>query len=262
MNHVEIQTGAVFGSRTGTGSKVEIDGQDILNGIRGFTVCARVGQITAVEIDMPVLKATTVSGEAYVFLIPETVAALVALGWTPPEQPFDHDHTKRYDPPTRQEPAMPTLARVARHIEQLLAADIGHADRIRELLPAAAEPVVDDVIAQLLAADPANADRIRELLPPQEPIEEDTPKVEPEPVAAEPAPEPTPAEPAAVDEPGIPVEPTAPVAKPPRKRATKTAAAAVVQAEPDKIDVSTFDQEPGSVTVNGQIPAGTTEPQA
>jgi hypothetical protein len=32
---------------------------------------------------------------------------------------------------------MPTFARVARHIEQLIAADPANADRIRELLPEA-----------------------------------------------------------------------------------------------------------------------------
>lgn len=130
---------------------------------------------------------------------------------------------------------MPTFARVARRIEQLLDADPSHAHRIRAMLPEPAPVPVEALIRTLLDADPANADVIRAMLPEQPPV-----------VVAEPE------APAAVEP-----EPAAEAAPAPRKRAAKKAA--TTGDAPERLDVSTLGQEPGTVMVDGAPP---TVPQA
>lgn len=99
---------------------------------------------------------------------------------------------------------MPTLARVLRHIEQLLADDPSHADTIRAALPKPAKRPPKTAIVGTGA-----------------------------PAVIEPAP-----------------------ITPPVDQADTAASA------PEQLDASTLGQEPGTILVDGEPPADTTEPPA
>ncbi|MGW3808840.1 hypothetical protein [Micromonospora sp. NPDC005113] len=66
---------------------VKLDGHDISNGVRGFTLNAAVGQITELGLDLVLFTASTVSGEVELVIPASTRDLLERLGWTPPKTP-------------------------------------------------------------------------------------------------------------------------------------------------------------------------------
>jgi hypothetical protein len=69
----------------GTGSRVEIDGHDITNAVRGLTIHGEAGSLADITLDLLILDVTEMQDEhARIFIPEETRAALLALGWTPP----------------------------------------------------------------------------------------------------------------------------------------------------------------------------------
>ena len=68
------------------GGSLVVDGQDLSNATRGFTFTARAGEMPALTVDLRV-DDISADGEVADIVIPtETRAALMALGWTPPEE--------------------------------------------------------------------------------------------------------------------------------------------------------------------------------
>jgi hypothetical protein len=88
MKQVEIRFGGVLGG-THNDDKIVVDGHDISKGINEITVHGKVGDLTTVEIDAPLVDITTFDGEAKVYIHPATVESLIALGWTPPADDAD-----------------------------------------------------------------------------------------------------------------------------------------------------------------------------
>lgn len=65
---------------------VEVDGVDLSDGIRGLTVRLGAGQLPQVELDLIIVD-LELEGDDSRLIIPEaTRAALIALGWTAPEE--------------------------------------------------------------------------------------------------------------------------------------------------------------------------------
>lgn len=84
MTTVNIQLPAIPGASKLGKTLVEVDGQDITNGVRALTLHARAGDLTELHLDMAVHETTTVTGEAQVFMGDSARDALMRLGWTPP----------------------------------------------------------------------------------------------------------------------------------------------------------------------------------
>jgi len=72
-------------TRGATGT-VEVDGVDLSTGVRGLTVKLGVGQLPKVELDLIVLELDLDSDDTRLIIPEATRAALVALGWTAPEE--------------------------------------------------------------------------------------------------------------------------------------------------------------------------------
>jgi hypothetical protein len=67
---------------------VLIDGVDIAHGIAGLSLRMSVGDVPRVALDLDLIDVTELGSiEAEVMLTPAAHKALVALGWTPPEEP-------------------------------------------------------------------------------------------------------------------------------------------------------------------------------
>lgn len=77
---------------------VEIDGQDVSDAVRGFTLDGKAGHRHQLVLDL-LVDVGEVSGKAHVHIPPATAALLVDLGWTPPDdgQPVDLTDPKRHD---------------------------------------------------------------------------------------------------------------------------------------------------------------------
>lgn len=72
-------------SFAGTKDVVEIDGQDLANACRGYTLRAHVGHVPELELDLFIIaEANEVNGEVLVIVPDRTREALINLGWTPP----------------------------------------------------------------------------------------------------------------------------------------------------------------------------------
>lgn len=67
---------------------VEVDGQDLAPGLRGYTLRSAAGSMPVLELQVGMFEAE-VDGEARVVLRPSAHEALVKLGWTPPGGPSD-----------------------------------------------------------------------------------------------------------------------------------------------------------------------------
>lgn len=86
-------------SLSGPGSAtIEIDGQDVSDAVRGFTLDGKVGHRHQLALDLRV-DVGEANGQADVHIPPETAALLVDLGWTPPDdgQPVDLTDPARHD---------------------------------------------------------------------------------------------------------------------------------------------------------------------
>lgn len=79
QHHVRIASGAVFRRST-----LELDGHDVADQCRGFTLKANVDEFTTLALDLATLGPTEYDGEAQVRVSPETEQLLISLGWTPP----------------------------------------------------------------------------------------------------------------------------------------------------------------------------------
>lgn len=80
------------------GGKIEIDGHDVTDTVRGITLKAGAGCVPHLVLDL-VIHAGEIDGQADVHVPADTAAALVDLGWTPPDdgQPVDLTDPKRHD---------------------------------------------------------------------------------------------------------------------------------------------------------------------
>jgi hypothetical protein len=65
---------------------VEVDGQDLASGLRGYTLHSQAGSMPTLELQLGMFEAE-VHGVARVILTPAAHEALVKLGWTPPGGP-------------------------------------------------------------------------------------------------------------------------------------------------------------------------------
>lgn len=66
-------------------AKIEIDGVDISNAIRSFTLTHGYGQHPVLELELALIDVTTLDApEAEYLLTSATRDALLAMGWTPP----------------------------------------------------------------------------------------------------------------------------------------------------------------------------------
>jgi hypothetical protein len=78
MHHLKLATTSQAGHGT-----VELDGQEIQNGLVGVELHVHVGEMNSaiLELKAPTFEA---DGEFQIMLPEETQAALKRLGWTPP----------------------------------------------------------------------------------------------------------------------------------------------------------------------------------
>ena len=67
------------------GSQIVVDGVDITAGVRAFSLTAAAGDVPELNLDMAVVE-VEVDGEVRVELTDGTREALLALGWTPPQE--------------------------------------------------------------------------------------------------------------------------------------------------------------------------------
>lgn len=82
MARVRISNPTAAGHNTVT----EVDGHDVSAAVRRVTVVMAANDINTVELDLVVFDGVEIDGKAKVALPAATRAALVALGWTPPER--------------------------------------------------------------------------------------------------------------------------------------------------------------------------------
>jgi hypothetical protein len=77
---------------------VEIDGQDVSDAVRAFTVTGHVGHRHQLTLDL-LIDTGDVEGELQAHIPAATAALLVTLGWTPPDdgQPVDLTAPERHD---------------------------------------------------------------------------------------------------------------------------------------------------------------------
>ena len=77
---------------------IEIDGQDVSDAVRSFTLNSGVGLRHRLTLDL-CIETGDVEGEQAVHIPAATAALLVDLGWTPPDdgQPVDLTHPSRHD---------------------------------------------------------------------------------------------------------------------------------------------------------------------
>lgn len=70
---------------TATSGHIKLDGTDVSSGVRGFVLRSEVGELTRLELDVLVLDTQQFDGEVSVIIPDETREALIAIGWTPPD---------------------------------------------------------------------------------------------------------------------------------------------------------------------------------
>ncbi|MFI1030747.1 hypothetical protein [Streptomyces sp. NPDC020951] len=77
---------------------VEIDGQDVSDAVRGFTLRGETGHVHQLTLDLFLTTGGEIDGNTEVHIPAATAALLVDLGWTPPDdgQPVDLTDPKRH----------------------------------------------------------------------------------------------------------------------------------------------------------------------
>lgn len=74
-------------SPSGLSDRVLVDGTDLADACRGYTLRATVNEVPQLTLELDVVdQAAAVSGEAVVDVSDATRQLLVELGWTPPGQ--------------------------------------------------------------------------------------------------------------------------------------------------------------------------------
>lgn len=93
----ETRTARISLDAIGCGT-VEIDGHDVSHTVRGLTLTSEVGCVPQLVLDLAT-HTSEIDGQAHVHIPADTAAALVDLGWTPPDdgQPVDLTDPKRHD---------------------------------------------------------------------------------------------------------------------------------------------------------------------
>ena len=71
----------------GFDSTIELDGTDLSHAVRRIDVSAQPGNLTQVTLDLGVVEVQRLDAEKADVLIPDDAKdALIALGWTPPQE--------------------------------------------------------------------------------------------------------------------------------------------------------------------------------
>jgi hypothetical protein len=65
--------------------KIVLDDVDVSNGFNFCQLTMRAGDLAVLELGAPVIENGWVGGEVAVQILPATREALIALGWTPPQ---------------------------------------------------------------------------------------------------------------------------------------------------------------------------------
>lgn len=73
-------------TQSGAHQTVHLDGVDITHAFRGVKVTVGVGHLPVAELDVLLFEFDTVTEGTTVHLPEATRTALLALGWTPPEE--------------------------------------------------------------------------------------------------------------------------------------------------------------------------------
>lgn len=73
-------------TQSGVDQTVRLDDVDITHALRGVTLKVEAGSLPVAELDAVLFDVDTVAEGAIIHVPDETRAALVALGWTPPEE--------------------------------------------------------------------------------------------------------------------------------------------------------------------------------
>jgi hypothetical protein len=82
MSRIEISGTGLPG-----GTAVRLDGQDIINAVRGLKLALGVGQLPELELDVVIRDAVELElQDVQVYLPNSTRELLVRLGWTPPDE--------------------------------------------------------------------------------------------------------------------------------------------------------------------------------
>jgi len=83
MQHVKLNLPAV-GTRDH--ARVDVGGYDLASITTNLSLRAGVGQVATLQVELALGKGTEVDGEMSVVVGPQTHAALLVLGWTPPQR--------------------------------------------------------------------------------------------------------------------------------------------------------------------------------
>lgn len=93
----------------GTMGTVEVNDHDLSEATGGYTLVHKAGSIAELTLDL-VIHDTDIDGKMHVRIPPQTEAALVALGWTPPpkdERPDQDDEHQGRSEPDREDQDRP-----------------------------------------------------------------------------------------------------------------------------------------------------------
>lgn len=75
----------VIKAQAGGPHSLTVDGHDISKGVRSLALDIERGSLPMLSIDLAVFEVTDVEGPARLLIPDGTRDALVAMGWTPPE---------------------------------------------------------------------------------------------------------------------------------------------------------------------------------
>jgi hypothetical protein len=73
-------------SEARTMAKIELDGTDVSNAVKGLTLTMKPGQLPTAVLEIPVVDLSSEPGEANVHISDATRDLLVQIGWTPPTE--------------------------------------------------------------------------------------------------------------------------------------------------------------------------------
>lgn len=86
----------------GLQGQVIVDGVDLTNAVRAITWRTAVDERPSMDVELRIFDVTTVSSKDTEMLLPnETIEALIALGWTPPDVTVRDIETSETKPQVR-----------------------------------------------------------------------------------------------------------------------------------------------------------------
>lgn len=84
----------ISGSGLPGGTEIRLDGQDIVNAVRGVSLTMGVDQSPTLELDISHVEVTRLELEDVEVTLPTaTRELLIDMGWTPPQDPAGSDVT-------------------------------------------------------------------------------------------------------------------------------------------------------------------------